>query len=102
MIPDIPFREEFRELLADGRKTATTRSKRYCKAGETFTAFSMSFTAIAVTKTTLRNVAENFFKTEGLSTTEDFVRVWDEIHPRKKYADNPERVIWLHIFKRIG
>lgn len=100
-IIQIPFLPEFEGDLVTGRKTATSRSKRYGKEGDTFEAFGRVFVITAVTHPPLWAVARWFYKEEGFATQAEFIECWDRIHLRKKYEDDPERLVWLHLFERV-
>ena len=44
----IPFRPEFKDKMLKGLKTATSRTKKYGNAGDTFNAFGATFRIIHV------------------------------------------------------
>lgn len=98
---EIPFLPEFKDALASGRKIATTRSRRYVKEGE-FTAFGMTFLLVTCYKKRLYHVACVDYKEEGLDSPEAFIGVWNRTHKRKKYEDDPNLLVWLHLFRRIA
>jgi len=98
---EIPFLPEFKEALASGKKTATTRNKRYAKRGSRFTAFGMSFELLSVGKVSLWMVAYAFYEEEGLDSPEAFIDVWNRLHRRKKYEDDYKLKVWLHLFRRV-
>jgi len=94
----IPFKEEFRERMLSGQKTATTRTKRYGHPGDLFCAFGHSFTLTKVDKVYLGDVASTGYEIEGFKTQFEFVQCWERLHPAKGYVfDQP---VWLHQFKR--
>lgn len=104
---NLPFREEFRDRMLSGRKTCTSRTKRFGEGGDTFEAFEAEFilernnaglNTIAVDRFPLSYVAKYFFGGEGFDTTEDFIECWKKIHPRKGY--DPEQKVWVHYFRR--
>lgn len=97
---EIPFLEEFKDSLANGTKTATTRTKRYGKDGDEFTAFGMKFKLLVVVKERLSIIKWLFYKTEGFNTENEFVNVWNKIHP-KGYESQKLEMFWFHRFKRI-
>ncbi len=96
---EIPFREEFREPMLEGRKTCTSRNRRYGEPGDRFVAFDATFELTAVFQAQLEYVACVLWQEEGVSGPEHFKRVWTELHPRKGWA--PEQVVWVHKFRGL-
>lgn len=95
----IPFREEFREPMLNGKKTMTTRSKKYGEEGDLFEAFGAFFRLILVSKWPLSLVAENY-DLEGMDSKEEFIEIWEKIHPRRGYRPDDQR--WIHAFELVG
>ena len=93
----IPFQEQWQDKMLDGIKVCTTRTKAYGRWGDTFKAFGAIFVIIAVDKKTLEDVAENFFHQEGCVSPEEFINVWEGLHPIKKWV--PKQVVWCHHFR---
>ena len=94
---EIPFLPEFKELLRIGKKTATSRSKKYGAPFEHFTAFDMEFDILSVQRVPLWIVAEKFYKEEGLNNPDEFVNIWLRIHD----SYDPRRIVYLHTFERV-
>lgn len=97
---EIPFMPEFKAALLEGRKTATSRSKRYGKPGAIFLIYGGTFLLQAVEKANLAYVKNFLFREEGLGSPDAFVEVWNRIHRRKRYA--PETEVFVHYFSRVG
>lgn len=95
----IPFRPDFKEALLSDRKTATTRTKPYGKAGDRFWAVGALFELQDVSQVSLSFVAHGLWREEGLSSSEEFMHVWKQIHPLRGY--DPDQRVWLHRFKRL-
>lgn len=96
----IPFRQEFRDVMLSGEKTMTSRTKRYGNMGDTFKIFGVTFQLTKQPwKMYLGVVAYLFYTKEGLDSEDEFIAVWNEIHPRKGF--DPEQQVWAHTFKRI-
>jgi len=95
----IPFKERFREVLLDGTKTWTSRTRRMGNPGDTFPAFGATFEIERVERRTLRDIMRNHWKEEGCKDYIDFFTVWEEIHKRKGFV--PSQRVWVHIFKRV-
>ena len=94
----IPFLPEWKDKMLNGIKTHTCRSKRYGQPGDTFKIFGSTFEVVHVWATTLDDVAINYFDVEGCASPEEFIAVWDKIHPRRRF--NPDDVRWLHHFRK--
>ena len=95
----IPFKKEFREVMTNGRKVVTSRTKQMGKYGDTFEAFGKTFVILAVTKKSLGMVATLYWYEEGCDSKQEFIDVWKKIHPRKGYV--PEQIVYLHRFKLL-
>lgn len=90
--------ERFREALASGRKTATTRSKRYVRPGERFVGLGMEFECLRTVQLPLAVIRDGYWEEEGVSSPEDFVKIWNGIHPRRGFVGTDVR--WLHTFRK--
>ncbi len=96
----IPFNNWSIERLRDGRKTATSRTKKYGVPGDMFiTTDGTIFELEAIVKKTLHDVAYYFFKEEGAKDPHEFMDVWNELHPKKGFVHNQK--VYFHTFKRI-
>ena len=95
----IPFQEDFKDRMLEGKKNATTRTKRYGEVGDTFSAFDATFEIIQVWRIPLGLVANALSKAEGFQSPEDFIQCWKRLHPRKGYMQ--EQKVYTHIFKLV-
>ena len=93
----IPFRDDMKQAIADGRKTATSRTKRYGKPGDRFQVDGRWYELIRITRQELVWVARRYWKDEGMDSEENFWQVWKQIHPRKKISEYD--LVWFHEFK---
>lgn len=96
-IVNIPFRQEFKEVLLSGRKICTVRSKRLGAGGDRFQAFGAWFEIVRVGDVALWEV-KNRWKDAGFNSPEHFVEIWNSSHPKVKYADYNR--VYLHEFKK--
>jgi len=96
----IPFKGEFREAMLSGRKTMTSRYKRYGEPGDYFKAFGKTFTIISVRKVQLSHVKDSFYYSEGFESPREFAKVWALLHPRRGFRPRDE--VYLHSFRRGG
>ena len=96
----IPFKEWSKKLLKQGKKTATSRTKQYGKKDDYFEidGYWFQLTDDPV-KLTLHDVTMFHLYDEGAETKQEFVDIWNEIHPRRGYQANDE--VWFHSFKEI-
>jgi len=96
---NIPFKEQFREVMLSGDKTFTSRTKKMGSYNDTFDVFSATFRINDVCRMKLNTVAYAFYKEEGCKSPDDFINIWEKIHPRKGF--DPEQWVFVHIFERI-
>jgi len=95
----IPFKPRFKVPMLLGEKTLTSRTRKMGESGDTFEAFGATFEITDVFKADLDTVAY-FFDREGCSSREDFIEVWEKIHPRKGFI--PTQRVYVHVFKVGG
>lgn len=95
---EIPFLPLFHAAIRAGEKTMTCRRTRYGKPGDILT---VKGTPIRIRLTNVEPVklgliAEHFYKQEGCETPQDFIDVWNRIHPRRRYWAGES--VWWHTF----
>lgn len=95
----IPFNEWSLERLLDGRKTATSRNKKYGKAGDVFIIRKKVFKLISIEKMKLIIIAKFHYKEEGAKYPEEFIEIWKQIHPKRGWE--PDKRVWFHKFEQI-
>jgi hypothetical protein len=95
----LPFRSQFQAAMLAGVKTYTCRSKPYGRPGDRFRRFGAVFELIRVWETTLEDVATNYYRQEGCASPLEFVGIWNEIHPRRRFIPSDRK--WLHEFVRV-
>jgi hypothetical protein len=94
---EIPFMGRFQSAMIEGRKTLTTRSKKYGDVGDRFYAFGVEFEITSIAEMKLADVAL-LWKQEGVDSQGEFMRVWSSLH----YGVwNPNREVYVHGFKRV-
>lgn len=96
----IPFRLSFAHALFGGVKTATSRTKRYGIPGDTFIVSGRAFRLLRVKAEKLSIIAREYWREEGCSSPDEFISVWQGIHPRKGW--DPEQFVFLHEFELLG
>lgn len=99
---EIPFLEQFNEDIATGQKIMTTRTKRYGDPGDYFwvpwRGMKCKMVLLSVFRLRLHHVAYKFHQAEGFSEVDEFIAVWNKIHPRKSYAMTQQNNFWVHVF----
>lgn len=94
----IPFREDMQKAILEGKKTMTCRTKTYGEKGDTFVVGGSRFVLTSVTKVNLGIVATCYYSLEGVGSPEEFIHLWDEIHPHRGYSSIQS--VWVHRFMR--
>jgi len=94
----IPFKKWFDDVLLDGSKTWTSRTKKYGESNDTFEVFGQEFILEKVFKMNLGEVASYHYKEEGCRSREQFIKIWRKIHPRKGF--DPTQEVWVHQFRK--
>ena len=95
----IPFRVEMIRALFEGRKTATSRTKRYGIPGDTFVVSGQLFRIARVKCEKLSIVAREYYREEGFSSPSELIAAWKRIHPRKGW--DPQQFVFLHEFEKV-
>lgn len=95
----IPFKKEFRQALLDGKKTKTSRNKKYGDLGDTFDIFDGVFKITAIEKQPLEKVATQWYAEEGCDSPAAFRDIWIKLHPIKGFE--AEKDVFVHTFTRI-
>lgn len=97
-IVTIPFTPDMAQLSLEGRKTATSRTKRYGKPGDTFYIGDVLFEITGILRLVLGMVALYYHKAEGFDSPEAFKAKWEKLHPRKGFV--PAQKVWFHAYRR--
>ncbi len=96
---NIPFRVNMLRALFEGRKTATSRTKRYGVPGDTFSVSGQLFRILKVRTEKLSIVARKYWAKEGCASPSEFIATWEWIHPRKGW--DPEQFVFVHEFEMV-
>jgi len=86
--------------MLTGKKSATSRPKRYGYPGDYFEAFGRTFILLNVYRSRLDLVAYYHYLEEGCNSDFEFRKVWERLHPRKGFA--PDQKVYFHKFKLEG
>lgn len=95
---DILFLPEFEESMISGKKTATTRTRRHGRPGDWFVRFGRTFVLASIQRIYLDIAVRYRYLEEGFSSSSEFVKYWNKLHPRVPYAQRPNRIVYHHIF----
>ena len=96
---DIPFLDQFKEPMLKGIKTVTSRNKIYGDTGDRFKKWGMVFELRWIEKIPLVVVACHWYKEEGFNSTDEFIEIWKNLHPRKGF--DPDHLVYMHKFHRL-
>jgi hypothetical protein len=96
---ELPFRVGFKPALESGEKTLTLRGKAYGKPGDVLMTIAGPVELLHVERVSLGFVAAVLHRQEGCAGPEEFLAVWRDIHPARRF-DLKERFI-LHHFTRL-
>lgn len=94
----IPFQPEFKEPMLSGKKTDTTRTRRFGYPGDRFKAFGKVFILTEVYPSFLDVIISLHYLEEGFNSPREFVEFWDRIHPHVTYLQRPGRSVYFHCF----
>lgn len=95
---EMPFLPEFEESMLSGKKTTSTRPKRYGYPGDWFPAFGRVFVLREVYPSFLDVVVSLHYVEEGFNSPREFIECWDRLHPHVSYLQRPGRSVYFHLF----
>jgi hypothetical protein len=115
----IPFREDMAKASLELRKNCTSRGDRYGSISDQFdveaTYFvnrfltwgpkeveKKTFELFAVRNLPIWYVAKYLHHAEGFPSEGMFISVWDELHEKKQFGDDLERMVWSHFYFPAG
>ena len=93
----LPFQPQWRGAVLAGTKTTTVRTKRFGAPGDEFLVEGVAFELVAVEMMPLSDARDRVWKSEGMSSPEEFERVWGENHPTRGFRG--EDAVWVHRFR---
>jgi hypothetical protein len=93
----VSFQPEMKEAILSGNKSMTSRTFEM-GVGDVFKLGGQKFKITKVDQHRLRDVANKYYKQEGVDSPEEFVELWKKIH-KGKY--NPKQVVYTHTFKPV-
>ena len=98
---NIPFMPESEKPMLTGKKTCTTRTKRYGHAGDYFPAFGKMFVLTDVYRTVLGRVVNFAYKEEGFDSPQELIAFWNRLHPDVTYEEVRDRLVYIHHFRPL-
>jgi len=98
----LPFQSEWESAMLSGKKTATTRTRRYGYPGDEFEAFGRVFILTQVYPSFLDVVISLHYLAEGFDSPQEFIEFWDRIHPHITYLQRSGRAIYFHRFAAMS
>lgn len=93
----VPFKPVMVSAILEGRKSCTSRTYQLGEVDDYFYIRGKCYVFTSVVKMLLKDVATKYYKQEGVNSPEDFISLWNRIHPMKGY--NPEQMVFTHFFK---
>lgn len=96
----LPFTAEMQRAITEGRKTATSRPRKYGEKGDVVDSPVGPLRLTSVTKMSLWEVAHDHWREEGAESPEDFKRIWCGIHREAGWRDTWS--IHFHRFERVA
>ena len=93
----IPFHDSMKNAIIEGKKICTNRNKKYGNTGDYFILNGNMYRLTLVLRGTLEEVASNYYKDEGFLSREDFVSMWNTLHPILGYV--PTKKVYTHWFR---
>lgn len=94
---DFPFNDWSKDRMAKGLKKMTSRTSRHAQIGDTFKCVEKTWLVVGVGWVKLGYVAKYCYALEGAMTPQEFIDVWNQIHPKKKF--DPEEEVCAHFFE---
>lgn len=95
---NLPFQPEFEASMLSGKKTVTTRTRRFGYPGDLFEAFGRVFVLTEVYPTFLDVVIALHYLEEGFNSPQEFIDLWDRLHRGVPYLKRPGRPVYFHRF----
>lgn len=95
----LPFKREMADLIDQDKKLCTTRPYPAGHTGDTFMLRGQLYRLEKVTPMQLRLIANGWWKAEGFTSSLEFIKYWNMLHPYKKFQ--PEQTGYLHIFSKV-
>lgn len=98
MLIDIPFQPEWYNKMLSGKKTCTSRTKKYGNVGDTFNIFGATFKIVDILYLPLNFISHSLYKEEGCDSPDKFIEIWVKLHPRKGWV--PTQLVYAHKFRK--
>lgn len=95
----IPFNKWSRDRLRSGVKIATSRIKQFGRPRDIFLVDGRKYIIVSVEKISLGLIAAEHYKEEGADSPQEFIDVWIELHPKKRFY--PNQIVHFHRFKLL-
>ncbi len=95
----IPFMPEFQDVMLSGKKTATTRFRKYGSGGDTFYIFGALFQLKRVSRVFLSDVGSQAYEKEGFKTQQEFWDCWNKLHPKRNTGSE---IVFYHEFEKLS
>lgn len=96
---EIPFQDSMKKAVWAGKKTCTSRNKRYGNVGDRFRLGLQEYALTGIMKRSLDYVCTKLYKEEGFESEQAFIDLWNVLHPSKLY--DPNQLVYVHFFEAV-
>jgi hypothetical protein len=96
---EIPFHDHMKKQVWEGKKSCTSRTKRYGKVGDRFRIGIHQYRLTGIMKRSLDYVATKLWREEGFESEQAFVDFWNMLHPSKLF--DPDQLVYVHFFEPV-
>ena len=94
---EIPFQPSMKKEILIGKKKCTSRNKKYGNPTDYFIIENNVYQLTLVLQCTLEEVANEYYKEEGFESPENFIIMWNKLHPILGYV--PTKKVYTHWFE---
>lgn len=98
MIVELPFHPAMKEAIVAGKKTVTSRFTAHGVPGDTFFVGEKSYQLTAVMAMRLGDVASSLYVYEGMQSTEEFIKTWNDLYAWSDRKYDPQKIVLVHWF----
>ncbi len=98
----IRFTPEMEDLILAGKKICTTRLEQKGAVGDTFIVRGFVYRIVDIQNCRMEEISAKFYRLEGFSSRDDFVRYWDSLYGYPCHWDSIFLLFPVHFFTLIG
>ncbi|HJK78035.1 MAG TPA: hypothetical protein O0Y06_00025 [Methanocorpusculum sp.] len=98
----IRFTPEMENLIIAGKKICTTRLERKGAVGDIFVVRGFVYRLVEIRSYSLDYIATNFYRLEGFSSRDEFIRFWVSIAGYPSFWESKSVSFPAHFFTLVG